>query len=95
MSETFICKHCGNCCLTYPCKFAQIRYGATPKTGCPDLVQENGKYRCLLIEKDVEVRKEMVTGKCDALSEYFQYYRSTKIDFSGLRDELIKRGYYG
>jgi hypothetical protein len=92
MSETFVCKHCGVCCLTYPCKFAQVRYGAGRKKPCPALIKEDNLYRCILIEENAEVRGKLLTGHCEA-PWHGGYIQPTQPDFSGLKAELIKRGY--
>ena len=66
--DKFICKRCGKCCLTVPCVFAQVKYnihkGSTET--CPELVKdESGLYKCLLIERDIEVREILISGDCD------------------------------
>jgi hypothetical protein len=63
----FECKRCAKCCLTIPCIFAQVKYGITSKNGkiCPELVKEDLGYKCLLIERDTEARKVLITGDCD------------------------------
>jgi hypothetical protein len=61
------CENCGKCCLAIPCIFAQVRYGVTSKNGktCPELVQEDSHYKCLLIERDAEIREVLISGDCD------------------------------
>ena len=61
------CKHCGKCCLAIPCVFAQVKYGITSSNGkrCPDLIERDTGYYCLLIERDVEVRDLLLDGQCD------------------------------
>jgi hypothetical protein len=63
----FKCKKCGQCCLTIPCIFAQVKYllakGDTRR--CPDLHEANGFYACRLIERDQKVRETLIDGFCD------------------------------
>ena len=61
------CKLCGKCCLTIPCVFAQAKYGLSKGDGkiCPDLVKNGTGYKCLLIERDAEVRNVLLDGYCD------------------------------
>ena len=63
----FKCSRCGVCCLTIPCVFAQVRYHLTSKSKevCPELVRDGDGYKCLLIERDAEVRDALMTGDCD------------------------------
>lgn len=65
--KAFICKHCGKCCLSIPCIFAQVKYGITKtnKRQCPMLIKEGKLYRCLLIEQDSEAREVLLSGDCD------------------------------
>jgi hypothetical protein len=66
-SDKWECKHCGKCCLTIPCVFAQAKYGLSKGDGkvCPDLVKNGEGYKCLLIERDAEVRQLLLDGSCD------------------------------
>ena len=61
------CKHCGKCCLTIPCVFAQAKYAMSKGDGkiCPALVKNGDGYKCLLIEKDAEVRAILLDSQCD------------------------------
>ena len=63
----FKCKRCGKCCLTIPCVFAQARYHLTSKSKevCPELVSDSDGYKCLLIERDSEVKALLITDDCD------------------------------
>ena len=63
----FKCTRCGKCCLTVPCVFARVKYGITSDNGktCPALVKDDSGYRCLLIERDAEVRDILLSGDCD------------------------------
>ena len=63
----FKCKRCGKCCLTIPCVFARVRYHLTSKSSevCPELVSDSDGYKCLLIERDEEVRSSLMTADCD------------------------------
>ena len=63
----FKCKRCGKCCLSIPCVFAQVRYSLTSKSKevCPELVSDSGGYKCLLVDKDPEVKVVLITGDCD------------------------------
>ena len=86
----FECQHCGRCCLQMPCKFAQTRYGAGHNKPCPDLIKEGDKYRCLLMDKEPEIKTRLLSGECDAPYKYSQQIQP---DFSALREKLIKVGY--
>jgi hypothetical protein len=61
------CKHCGKCCLTIPCVFAQAKYGLTKGDGriCPALYKDGDKYKCHLIEQDAGIRECLLDGSCD------------------------------
>jgi hypothetical protein len=64
----FECSHCGKCCLTIPCIFAQVKYrlNSKSKDRCPSLFKrEDGKYSCSLIERDPEARRVLLSGDCD------------------------------
>ena len=63
----FQCTHCGKCCLTIPCVFAQAKFNLTSgsKEVCPELIKEPTGYKCLLIERDPEAREVLLSGDCD------------------------------
>jgi hypothetical protein len=67
MNKKWECKHCGKCCLTSPCIFAQVKYNMHKGNGriCPALIKNGAGYKCLLIEKDAEVRECLLDGQCD------------------------------
>ena len=65
--KAFHCERCGKCCLTVPCVFAQVKYGITKSSGkvCPDLKKNGAGYICLMVDRDPEARKRLITGYCD------------------------------
>lgn len=62
------CTRCGKCCLTVPCIFAQVKYNITSRNRkmCPELKKNGSDYKCLLIERDSEVRGVLISGDCDS-----------------------------
>jgi hypothetical protein len=44
-----------------------VRYKITfqSKKRCPELVGDNGHYKCLLIERDIEAKEALLSGDCD------------------------------
>jgi len=93
----FVCTHCGKCCLTIPCIFAQVKYLITSKSGttCPDLVKrDDGTYSCSLIERDAEAREVLLSGDCDApdkvaLKKQFSVKEIVLEYFPNATDEVI------
>ena len=65
--EKWVCKRCGKCCLTIPCVFAQAKYNISKGSGkvCPALARDGMGYKCLLIERDAEVRAILLDNQCD------------------------------
>ena len=55
------CQRCGKCCLDTPCTFAQVKYGLTEKNKrCPELIEDQGKYTCQWIARDLEFKRIML-----------------------------------
>lgn len=87
----FRCRHCGVCCQTCLCLFAQERYGLTAHQKCPDLVGDGDRYKCLMMERDEKMRKSMMSGKCDA--RLTSLVQPLVMDLSGVKEYLSKKGY--
>jgi hypothetical protein len=70
-SETFECKRCGECCLSTPCIFAQMRRNISENNPqpCPDLIKTDEGYSCKLIESDELIRHILLDGCCDKVKE--------------------------
>ena len=88
LNSKFKCKHFGKCCLIIPCVFAQVKYGLSlkSKTKCPDLINESGKYKCSLIERDSKTREVLLSGDCD---DPFLRYLKKKIDLKSIVREYF------
>ena len=94
---SWVCKNCGKCCLSVPCVFAQARYRltSTSVTPCPELVKEGELYKCLLIERDPEVREILLSGDCDDpelahLKKKFDVQGIVREYFPGASDDDIE-----
>ena len=64
---SFKCTHCGKCCLTIPCIFAQIKYKIERGDNkvCPELKKIGDHYECELIKRDAMVAEMLLSGDCD------------------------------
>ncbi len=68
MSEEFVCKQCGVCCLKSPCVFAQVNHNihSSSESFCPELIYNAyGKYECMLIRTSQEAREVLLGNGCD------------------------------
>lgn len=65
------CKRCGECCLSTPCIFAQMRHNISKKNmiSCPDLIKREDGYSCKLIESDPIIASILLDGMCDKIKQ--------------------------